>query len=77
MSTLIPKGFNRIACSELIAGKAEAFWNAHRKLLMVKITTGHDSQERLIGPFDNSQELEVLFHVLSDVKSMKGNYGAC
>lgn len=75
MSVLIPKGFYRIVCSELIGSKAEIYWNASRRLLMIKVTTGED--ERLVGPFDNGGQLEAIHHALSDVKDQKGNYGSC
>ena len=74
MSVLIPKGFYRIACSEMGA-KAEMFWNPARRLLLIKVTLG--DKENLIGPFDNGAELAAVHHVLTDVKEMKGIYGAC
>lgn len=74
MSVLIPKGFYRIACSEMEA-KAEMFWNPARRLLLIKVTLG--DKESLIGPFDNGAELTAMHHVLTDVKEMKGIYGSC
>ena len=74
MTVLIPQGFYRIACSEL-ASKGEMYWNPARRLLLIKVTTG--DKESLVGPFDNGGQLEAIYHVLNDVKEMKGNYGAC
>ena len=74
MSILIPQGFFRVACSELLSATAEVYWNATRRMLLVKVTT--QDEERLVGPFAQ-HELEAIPHAINDVKDMKGNYGAC
>lgn len=75
MDLLIPQGFHRIVCSELRYSKAEVYWNPNRSLLLIKVTTG--SREALLGPFNNSNELEAIHHALNDVKEFKGRYNAC
>jgi hypothetical protein len=79
MTILMPQGFYRVACSELFAAKAEAYWHPGRNMLMIKVTSGVDSniEERLLGPFRSGGELEALHHVINDIFGMKGRYGAC
>ncbi len=67
MDNLIPKGFIRIAESELLSGTTEVFFNKERNKLLITI------DEEPFG-FLDPVKLECLMHCLGDVKSMKGRY---
>ena len=69
---LIPKDYFRIACSELRHSKAEAYWSPQRRMLIIKV-----DDTLVLGPFNNSNQLESIHHVMRDVVEMKGNYGGC
>lgn len=65
---LIPKGFFRIAESEMISGKTGAYVNKERGMLLFII-----DDSTIVGPFPISK-LECFQHVLRDVWEMKGRY---
>ena len=67
MSSLIPKGFEPVALTELHGHKATAFFNRERHLLMFQVN------DTVVGPIEPS-ELESFLHVLKDVGDMRGRY---
>lgn len=70
---LIPKGFIRIAESELLRSTTEVFWNKDRGvLLVVSVEKQPNATPTMmqIAPI----QLESLVHCLKDVSEMKGNY---
>lgn len=67
---LIPKGFFRIAESEMISGKTAAYFNRERNMLLFIV-----DDSTIVGPFP-ALKLECFQHVLRDVWEMKGRYHA-
>ena len=67
--SLIPKGFYRIAESEMLNGTTVAYFNRERNKLLFKVNGS------LVGPID-PPSLDSFFNVMKDVGSMRGNYRA-
>lgn len=65
MTVLIPKGFTRIACTELNTGVTECYYNRERSLFYVVITDPVEDTTVCLGPFPK-RNLASLMVTLGD-----------
>jgi len=68
-TTLIPKGFIRIAHSELMnCGTGTLYFNKDRQRFILVV------DDEIVGGFPINR-LECVLHVIKDVYEMRGRYG--